>query len=794
MYKTILGIDFGTSRTVFAMTTTKARFEPEIVEVDGNPFVETILRLDHSGTIELYGTEAWEKIDEAPDRTFYEFKMGISKIGTSEQNQPATTEVAEARFTPQQLGLMFLRRTREKIERHHFNGASLADQGIMTVIGYPAEWNEKQRLATIAMAQKAGFPNVQGCEEPLGVIYYHHYKGDLSVDKEQIMLVYDFGGGTSDVVAVKTLADEKPKVLGIGGSSNLGGTNFDTAVYNALLEEQRLDPQSMDSRDIVTMRRAARTLKEKLAASRDDGRDRVESTVTLHGIRAQKRLWLDVHSFEQSCSAMIERFPEPVWDALNRADVAPEDIDVSILAGGSARMHYVRKALDDLFPNDIVLQSTNPAEVVAKGLAIYGRFLQGEKIIVSPQTTAATGQSNPGSGPATATPNSPNNPQTATSETLSKASKFWGKLSNRGKMLLAAGIVGLVMLPIMMLKGGNDDVQPVAEAAKTPAVEEKEKSVSIEEWANMPIDELQIHAEAGNADAQYELSDRYWFGKGVTENKHTSAEWTRKAAEQGHLSAQSDLGWMYRSGEGVPQSDTQSVHWLKIAAERGVAESQNYLGLMFDEGRGVRQSDSEAVKWYRKAADQGYATAQSNLGLMYGEGRGVSQSDSEAVKWFRKAADQGHTPAQNNLGWMYQEGRGVNQSDSEAVNWYRKAADQGHTTAQNNLGWMYQEGRGVNQSYSEAVNWYRKAAEQGDEVSQYFLGYMYENGLGIRKDALEAYKWYYISSRLGDQDAIDRMNDLMEKKWIFFGASVTDADARRVEREAEDLIRSKGWR
>ncbi|WPL22232.1 Heat shock protein 70 [Thiorhodovibrio frisius] len=124
-------------------------------------------------------------------------------------------------------------------------------------------------------------------------------------------------------------------------------------------------------------------LKEKLSAAQSDGQNVVESTVTLHGLRIQKRLRLTAQDFETCCAALTHRFPDPAWEALNRADVAPKRINVSILAGGSARMHYTRKTLSDLFPNDIVLQSLNPAEVVAKGLAIYGRALLGEKVATS---------------------------------------------------------------------------------------------------------------------------------------------------------------------------------------------------------------------------------------------------------------------------------------------------------------------------------------------------------------------------------------------------------------------------
>lgn len=373
----ILSVDFGTSCTVFAITNTTSQFEPEIVEIDGKPFIETILRLNQEGDIELFGTEAWEQIDDAPERTYLEFKMCVGQSGVVKTGSGIT----EGQLSSRELGIIFLRRCREKIERQHFNSTSLADQELTTVIGYPAAWTEKQREETLIIAAEAGFPNVQGCAEPVGAIYYHHYKGDLSLEKNQTILVYDFGGGTSDVAVVRTERSKKPNILSVGGTRDLGGRNFNESIYHFLIEQAGIDKNQLNSSDIVSMRRVARQLKEKLSAAVSDNRESVESTITLHGLKTQKRLQLTVQDFERTCKALIQRFPDPIWEALNRADVAPKNITVSILAGGSARMHYTRKVLDEVIPDSLKLQSVSPAEVVAKGLAIFGQISQNHNVL-----------------------------------------------------------------------------------------------------------------------------------------------------------------------------------------------------------------------------------------------------------------------------------------------------------------------------------------------------------------------------------------------------------------------------
>ncbi len=245
-------------------------------------------------------------------------------------------------------------------------------------------------------------------------------------------------------------------------------------------------------------------------------------------------------------------------------------------------------------------------------------------------------------------------------------------------------------------------------------------------------------AEAGDAEAQFNLGLKYRKGQGVEQSDPKAAEWYRKAAAQGHAQAQNNLGWMYLNGRDVEQNDQQALVWYRKAAEQGHAVAQFNLAQIYRLGRGVEANNHEAVVWYRKAAEQGDLEAQFNLALMYEKGQGVEQSDQQAVYWYRKAADLGYAPAQNNLGLMYDNGQGIEQSDQEALAWYRKAAEQEHISSQFNLALMYETGQGVEQSDHQAVYWYRKAAEQGEEEAQLKLALMYINGKGVEQSDKEA--------------------------------------------------------
>ncbi len=379
--KTILGIDFGTTTTTIGMTSEASRFEPELIEVDGITTVESVLRLDPTGErVEQIGREAWEEISLYPDRTFYAFK---SKTGV---NYEYKFGAAGRVFTAKELDVLFLRVIREKIERQQFNGVSLKDSDITCVIGYPAEWSDKQKSLIVEVAEEAGFPNVVGCEEPLGVVYYHHFKGDLSVSKEQIILVYDFGGGTTDVAIVRTSKGELPEIIGFGGI-DLGGHHFDEnlrQIFSAKMS-MSLGMAQLTPSDQALTKRYSRLIKEKLSVAQDGGTDKAEITIPmLETSKSHYRMALDAEEFERQCENFIKRFDEPIDAALLKSGIGKNEIDVVITAGGSGRLHYVREKIKSAFPDSLKIQSTNPQEVISKGLAIFGRV---KEIGDVPETT-----------------------------------------------------------------------------------------------------------------------------------------------------------------------------------------------------------------------------------------------------------------------------------------------------------------------------------------------------------------------------------------------------------------------
>jgi len=145
--------------------------------------------------------------------------------------------------------------------------------------------------------------------------------------------------------------------------------------------------------------------------------------------------------------------------------------------------------------------------------------------------------------------------------------------------------------------------------------------------------EFKKAAEQGQADAQFDLYERYSLGNGVPMDKSEAVKWCRKAAEQGHVRAQYALGSAYSIGKEVPMDKSEAVKWWRKAAEQGDAAGQRTLGFSYRDGNGVPMDKSEAVKWWRKAAEQGDPDGQFHIGLSYKNGDGIAKDNVEAYKW-----------------------------------------------------------------------------------------------------------------------------------------------------------------
>jgi len=200
--------------------------------------------------------------------------------------------------------------------------------------------------------------------------------------------------------------------------------------------------------------------------------------------------------------------------------------------------------------------------------------------------------------------------------------------------------------------------------------------------------DLDLWAERGDADAQFELGLRYLTGEGMKKDEKIGLQWMEKAANQKHLRAQFVMGSLHEDGLGVKKDDTKAVEWYRKAAENGFAPAQFAVAMAYDLGRGIKQDAVQAGEWLAKAAEQNHPQAQTALAAKYERGVGVDKNASKAALLYLRAAQQDFVQAMSRLANLYYTGNGVPLDYRRAGAWYQRAAKSEDPWAANNLAWF----------------------------------------------------------------------------------------------------------
>ena len=285
------------------------------------------------------------------------------------------------------------------------------------------------------------------------------------------------------------------------------------------------------------------------------------------------------------------------------------------------------------------------------------------------------------------------------------------------------------------------------------------------------LEALEKKAEAGDADAQWELGDALRFGRNTVIDHAAAAKWYAKAAEQNHPKAQYALSGLNREGLGVARDVAKAdqlvrdaLPSLKKLAEADDVRAQLMYGDLIFDGIGIEQDKVAGLEWFKKAADQGYARAIYILGYHTKQGDGTAPDEKKAEALFAEALkklvvianEKNDAAAQNLVGLMHSSGWGTPPDHAKAIAWYKKAAEKEHTSAQFNIGIQYVNGRGVLRDGAKAVEWYQRAAKHNHLWARYYLGRHYKSGEGVKADVAKANE--YFQSIMGEMKELAGRN------------------------------------
>ncbi len=272
-------------------------------------------------------------------------------------------------YTPQQISAFILQKIKKDAES--FLGEKI-EKAVITV---PAYFDDNQRQATKDAGTIAGLDVVRIINEPTAAALA--YGLDKS-DKEQTVLVFDFGGGTLDVTIME-LGQGVFEVKSTSGDTQLGGTDMDNAILNYIVnkfrEENKID-LSEDNMAMQRIREAAEKAKIELSTV-------LTTDINLPFIttKAGKPIHLTMSisraKLEEIVGLIVKKCKKPLDQALSDAKLTPNEIGKVILVGGPTRMPILQKFIGDYIGKKVE-HGVDPMECVAMGAAIQGGVLAGE--------------------------------------------------------------------------------------------------------------------------------------------------------------------------------------------------------------------------------------------------------------------------------------------------------------------------------------------------------------------------------------------------------------------------------
>jgi molecular chaperone DnaK len=283
-------------------------------------------------------------------------------------NGDTAFEIRGKRYSPPEIGARVLMKLKRAAEEY------LGEPVTEAVITVPAYFNDSQRQATKDAGRIAGLDVKRIINEPTAAALAY----GLDKTKEQLIAVFDMGGGTFDI-SILEVGDKVVEVISTNGDTHLGGDDIDNRLMDWLVAEFKKDTGIDVSKDKMVLQR----LKEAAEKAKIELSSVQETEINLPYLTADatgpKHLLkkLSRAKFEQMIEDIVARTIEPCKRALADAGKKPSDIHQVVLVGGSTYIPYVQQKVKDFFgrePN----KSVNALEVVALGAAVQGGVLTGD--------------------------------------------------------------------------------------------------------------------------------------------------------------------------------------------------------------------------------------------------------------------------------------------------------------------------------------------------------------------------------------------------------------------------------
>ncbi len=360
-----VGIDLGTTNSVVAVL---EGGEPTVIaNAEGARTTPSVVAFSKSGEV-LVGEIAKRQAVTNVDRTISSVKRHMG----SEWN----VEVDDKKYGAQEISARVLGKLKRDAEQ--YLGEPVTD----AVITVPAYFNDAQRQATKDAGQIAGLNVLRIINEPTAAaLAYGLDKGK----EDELILVFDLGGGTFDVSLLEVGKDDDGfstiQVRATSGDNHLGGDDWDMRIVDHLIKEVKNSSGVDLSKDKIALQRlreAAEQAKKELSSA-------TSTTISMQYLSMSENgpIHLDTKltraQFEQMTADLLERTKAPFKQVIKDAGISLADIDHVVLVGGSTRMPAVTEVVTQLTGGQEPNKGVNPDEVVAVGAALQAGVIKGER-------------------------------------------------------------------------------------------------------------------------------------------------------------------------------------------------------------------------------------------------------------------------------------------------------------------------------------------------------------------------------------------------------------------------------
>ncbi len=377
----IIGIDLGTTNSVAAyMSGGKATVIPS---AEGENLVPSVVAIDDDSEL-LVGRPAKNQMVVNPEHTVYSVKRFIGRNWDDsvikEDKEKLPYEMREADnggievkmgdkwYVPEEISAKVLAKIKKDAE--DFLGEEVKE----AVITVPAYFDDSQRKATKNAGKIAGFKVDRVVNEPTAAALAY----GLDSKKDEIVAVFDLGGGTFDI-SILEIGDGVFEVVSTNGDTHLGGDDWDLRMMKKITEEF----EENEGVDLSGDKTALQRLKEAVEKAKIELSSKEKTEINLPYITADssgpKHLKREITraEFEKWTADLVDKTVDPCMKAIKDTGLDKDEIDEILLVGGMTRVPSVRDKVEDIFGKEGNM-SVNPDEAVGLGAAIQAGVLGGD--------------------------------------------------------------------------------------------------------------------------------------------------------------------------------------------------------------------------------------------------------------------------------------------------------------------------------------------------------------------------------------------------------------------------------